>query len=337
MKRQLLATASALMVMACQDGSAPDSTDPLAPASGELASISTDAPPVHLLAVVDQNGSLISGNNVASVIKLGVGQYEVTFTSNVSQCAYLSTTRNIYSQAIQSYTAGGHLSANGVYVETKNQGGGLTDGAFDLLTTCGTGGLPFAVIGYAADLVRTSSGVTMSFLGSGRYNITFPTSVSGCAYLATVADPGNGLVFSPSGVYTASGATANTVYIETKNPGGGLQDAVPFHLTVFCPGILKTRFAVVRANGTTARAWSSATTSTRPATGQYTITTNRSLVGCANLATRGSVSTAVPFTPATVEIVPGATTSSYGVQVRQLLFFGGALLNQGFHTASICK
>ena len=130
MKRHLLATASALMVMACQDGSNPDATAPLAPGSTDLSSISADAAPSHLLAVVDLNGGLTSGNNVASVTKLGTGQYEVTFTSDVSQCAYLATTSNAYSQAIQAYTAGGHLSANGVYVETKNQGGGLTDLAF---------------------------------------------------------------------------------------------------------------------------------------------------------------------------------------------------------------
>ena len=54
------------------------------------------------------------------------------------------------------------------------------------------------------------------------------------------------------------------------------------------------------------------------------------------MATRGSVNTAVPFSPATVEITPGATNKSFGVQVRQLLFFGGALADQAFHAAVIC-
>jgi hypothetical protein len=44
----------------------------------------------------------------------------------------------------------------------------------------------------------------------------------------------------------------------------------------------------------------------------------------------------VPFSPATVEILPGPTPKSFAVQVRQLLFFGGALANQAFHTAVIC-
>ena len=335
MKRHLLVTASILMVMACQDANTPASTAPIASPDGELSSIDISSHVSQRLAVVDLNGNLLSGNKVASVSKLGTGQYEVTFTSNVSQCAYLSTTTNIYSQAIQSYTAGGHLSANGVFVETKNQGGGLTDGTFNLVVTCGTTGLPFAVVGYTENLVRGSAGVSMTALGSGRYNITFPTSVAQCAFIGTVADPGNALVLAPSGVYVGSGPNANTVYVETKNPGGGLQDGVPFHLTVFCSTAQNTRFAVVKPAGAVARA-SSGTTVTHPAAGQYTIAINRSVVGCANLGTRGSATTSVPFNPATVEVVPGATTSSYGVQVRQLLGFGGALTNQAFHTASVC-
>src|SRR6516162_9047649 len=82
----------------------------------------------NLFASVALNGTLVNGNGVSSVTHIGTGQYEVTFTSDVSACAYVSTTQNASSQALQSFTAGGHLSSRGVYVETKNQGGGLTDG-----------------------------------------------------------------------------------------------------------------------------------------------------------------------------------------------------------------
>jgi hypothetical protein len=44
----------------------------------------------------------------------------------------------------------------------------------------------------------------------------------------------------------------------------------------------------------------------------------------------------VPFTPATVEIVPGPRASAIGIQVRQLLFFGGAFIDQDFHAATVC-
>jgi hypothetical protein len=51
----------------------------------------------------------------------------------------------------------------------------------------------YAVVGYSADLVRSTHGTTLNPLGSGRYEVKFPRrfheSVAGCAYLATVGDP----------------------------------------------------------------------------------------------------------------------------------------------------
>lgn len=74
----------------------------------------TTANAASLFASVDGTGALLSGNGVSSVTYFGAGQYEVTFSSDVSQCSFVSTTVNTYSQAIQSYTAGGHLGPNGV-------------------------------------------------------------------------------------------------------------------------------------------------------------------------------------------------------------------------------
>ena len=201
----------------------------------------------NLFATVAGNGTLVHGNGVSSVTHIvGTGQYEVTFTSDVSSCAYVSTTHNAFSQAIQSFTAGSHLSSSGVYVEVKNQGGGLLDGPFDLAVACNTTGWHFAVVGYTANLVRSSPGATLNHLGVGRYDVNFTAGVGSCAYLATVGDPGNGLVFNPNGVYTGSGSSAASVYIETKNPGGGLSDGIPFHLAVVCPNAPSTEVLVVR-------------------------------------------------------------------------------------------
>ncbi len=44
----------------------------------------------------------------------------------------------------------------------------------------------------------------------------------------------------------------------------------------------------------------------------------------------------MPSTPATVEIVPGPASNTIGIQVRDLLFFGGNLDNQSFHAAAVC-
>jgi hypothetical protein len=341
MKRFLLPVAAAVLVAACQDSTDPStvpSSEPLDQPAGPAAEAITATPAStvrHLWAVVALNGTLTRGSRVTGVTHLGTGRYEITFDRSVTGCAYTATTQNAFSQALGIFTASGHLSANGVYVETKNQGGGLTDGPFDLLVSCGPLGTRFAVIGYSANLVRATPGTTLSFLGAGRYRVRFASSVSGCAFLATVGDPSNALVFSPSGVYTGTGPDANTVYIETKNPGGGLQDGVPFHLALICPGTASSRFAVLKTSGIAQRA-STGSSGTRPSTGTYIVANNRNIGACAALATRGSVNTGVPFSPATVEIIPGAGSNSFGVQVRQLLFFGGALANQAIHTAVIC-
>ena len=299
--------------------------------SGAVATASA----ANLFAKVSQTGTLLSGSGVSRVTPLGPGQYEVTFTSDVSQCAYVASTANAHSQALQAFTAGGHLNANGVYVETKNQGGGLTSGPFHLIVNCGATKLKYAVVGYSSDLVRATAGATLTELGPGRYNVTFLESVSACAYLATVADPGNALVFAPSGVYTGSGPNSRTVYIETKNPGGGLQGGIPFHLSVICSTAPSTRIAVVNSSGLPSRA-SSLTSSFNATKGQYIAATNANISACATVATRGSVSTAVPFAPATVEIIRSPAVNTVGIEVRDLLFFGGAHNNAAFHAATVC-
>jgi hypothetical protein len=289
----------------------------------------------NLFASVNANGTLAHGKGVSGVTHIGTGRYEVTFSSNVASCAYVATTINSGSQALLVFTAGGHLSADGVYVETKNQGGGLTDGPFNLAVDCGAPGWSYAVVGYTANLVRAAPGTTLTHLGTGRYDVTFPSNISKCAYLATVGDPGNNLVFNPNGVYTGSGPNADTVYIETKNLGGGLANGIPFHLAVICKSAANTKIAVVNASGLPARG-SLLTSSFSASTGHYTLATSQALPACAQIATRGSVNTNVPFDPATVEITPGPAPNTAGIQVRTLLFFGGNLASESFHAAMIC-
>ena len=344
MKRTILPVAALALAAACSDANSPSSDPSVLPdAPAQTQPFAAGADPAEasalavrqLWAVVGLNGTLTRGSRVTGTTKLGPGQYEVTFDRSVTGCAYVATTQNAYSQAITVFTASGHLSPNGVYVETKNQGGGLTDGPFNLLVACGPLGTRFAVVGTSSNLVRSTPGTTLTDLGSGRYNVQFANPVTGCAYLATVGDPANALVFSPAGVYTGSGPDSRTVYIETKNPGGGLQPNIPFHLALVCANTGSARYAVIKASGVKKRA-SIGTSSSRPTTGTYAIGNNIGTGSCAAIATRGSVDTAVPFSPATVEILPGQGGTSYGVQVRSLLFFGGAVSNQAIHAALIC-
>src|SRR5262249_29658020 len=124
-----------------------------------LAPPTASAASPNLFATVAADGTVVEGHRGSSVNHIRTAPDEVTFNSIVSTCAYVSTTRNAFSQAIQSYTAGGHLSSSGVYVEVKNQGGGLMDGPFDLAVACNLTGWSFAVVGYSANLVRASPGV----------------------------------------------------------------------------------------------------------------------------------------------------------------------------------
>ncbi len=290
----------------------------------------------NLFATVAADGTLVNGNGVSSITHTASsGQYEVTFTSDVSGCSYVSTTHAVFSQAIQSYTAGGHLSGSGVYVEVKNQGGGLMDGPFDLAVACNQTGWDFAVVGYSENLVRSTPGATLTHVGVGQYDVAFTSSVANCAYLATVGDPANALVFNPSGVYTGSGSSANIVYVETKNPGGGLTDGIPFHLAVVCPNAANAKVLVGLANGLAKRG-SALTSSFKRTTGNYVVVTNLSLGGCTVIGTRGSSNTAVPFDPSTVEIAPGPAPETTIIQIRQILFLGGAFSNEDFHAAGIC-
>jgi hypothetical protein len=303
-----------------------------------MACWANPASAANLFATVSQTGALISGSEVTAVAKLGPGQYEVTFTSDVSACAYVATTTNAYSQALQAFTAGGHLGPNGVFVETKNQGGGLTDGPFNLVVACGAPKVKYAVVGYSGELVRGTAGAIVTTLGAGRYRVTFLESVSTCAYIATVGDPGNALVYSPAGVYTGSSSlNSKTVYVETKNPGGGLQNGIPFHLAVICSGAPQTHVAIVKDSGLIQRG-SALTSAFSSAVGRYAVVTSAIInPSCATVATRGSVDRAVPFTPATVEITSGPAANTIGIQVRTLLFFGGAFANQAFHAATVCR
>jgi hypothetical protein len=215
-------------------------------------------------------------------------------------------------------------------------GGGYTATPFSLVVDCGQPGWSYAVVGPSENLVRATPGTTLTNLSPGRYDLTFPTRVRGCAYLANSGDPGTGTDTNAfNGTYTGSGSNSHQVYIETKNAGGGLSPGLPFHLEVICPSAAHVRVAVVQASGLPARG-SELTSSYNTGTGQYVVVTNVSLARCAEVATRGSTNTGVPYSPTTVETTPGPEPNTLGIQVRDLLFFGGNPDNQSFHAAAVC-
>src|SRR2546423_1444844 len=80
----------------------------------------------NLFARVAGNGTLLGGSSGTSVSHTVTGQYEVTFSSDVSGCAYVATTLNAHTQAVTVFTAGGHNTGNGAPFASKNPGGGAT-------------------------------------------------------------------------------------------------------------------------------------------------------------------------------------------------------------------
>jgi hypothetical protein len=191
-------------------------------------------------AVVGAGGNFVRGGGVVSTTQLGIGRYEVVFDDDMRGCAYTATVGDPAKSIVSPprgwvFTASGHTGSDGVYVETKNPGGGLTNYPFHLEARCaGSSSAKSAVVGYSGNLVRGDGVLGLTRLGPGRYEARFDANVSACAYTATVGDPSNALAYHPGFVFTAGGHSGqDRVYVETKNPGGGLSD-YPFHLAVSC-------------------------------------------------------------------------------------------------------
>jgi hypothetical protein len=285
-------------------------------------------------AVVSQRGSLVRGTGVVAANRLGPGRFEVVFDKNVARCGYTATIGDPASGLVFNpgmvFTASGHSSSSAVYVETKNPGGGLQDYPFHLTVACDPS-LPWAVVGAGGNVVRGGAIVGATSLGGGRYEVEFNRDVSACGYTATIGDTSNAPVFSPGNVFTAAGHSSPfKVYLETKNPGGGLQ-AYPFHLAVSCspaqPWAVLDRGAVVRGGATLS--------ATHFGPGRYEVTFARTVSGCAYTATIGDPASALVFSPGFVFTASGHLGSS-GVYV-ETKNPGGGLQDYPFHLAVTCS
>jgi hypothetical protein len=92
-------------------------------------------------AVVERDGTLVRGRNVARVARLTDGQYEIVFTSDVSNGVYVAS---IGRPGIATEPAGeigvalrcclsGHETDKGVWVDTHDSNGRYADRAFHLV------------------------------------------------------------------------------------------------------------------------------------------------------------------------------------------------------------
>ena len=92
----------------------------------------------------------------------------------------------------------------------------------------------FAVVTAAAVVQRATTGVNVTATSVGNvFTVTFPTSVSGCAYAASIGEGTSGQPAVAGEVNVAPGAAAAQVVVTTFN-SNGTDGAKPFHLLVQC-------------------------------------------------------------------------------------------------------
>lgn len=91
-------------------------------------------------AVVDSDATLNRKLNAKSVAHDGVGSYIVRFNSNIRKCAYTGNVGLSGSSGVSSpgyvTVVGAGVDVKGVYVQTFDSSGTVTDLGFQLVVTC---------------------------------------------------------------------------------------------------------------------------------------------------------------------------------------------------------
>lgn len=92
----------------------------------------------------------------------------------------------------------------------------------------------WAVVNGADGTIARSFATTSSArFSAGNYEVIFDRDVTGCAYVATVGNPGAGVTSGYADLAARSG-NPNGVFVETRDTAGALADR-NFHLQVACP------------------------------------------------------------------------------------------------------
>jgi len=180
-------------------------------------------------------GNQLRGNGVAAFNRVGTGQWEVTFSADTRDCAYLATVGDAGSQPASPglvFTSGGRGGNNGVVVATRTTTGAAKDLPFHLQVVCGEAAR-WLVSDQAAQQ-RRGTAVSSTHVGPGQWEVVFTGDVHACAYVATIGQPGREAPATAGLVYTASGQGGNSsVHVTTKTNNGVAVD-FPFHLQTAC-------------------------------------------------------------------------------------------------------
>jgi hypothetical protein len=186
-------------------------------------------------AVINANGTISrASTKVKGAIHLGTGVYEVDFGSSVLKCAYTANVGNPGAgnpAALTVSLASRAGNKKGVFVWVQDTSGSNVDASFHLDVACPSA--LEAVVDSAGTLVRGSKATGAIHLGGGAYEVGFKKNVSGCAFVASVADPGQGA--ASQGTATVAGRAGNVkgVFVQTFDLAGNQVDR-PFHLIIYC-------------------------------------------------------------------------------------------------------
>jgi hypothetical protein len=260
-------------------------------------------------AVVSAAGTLVRGNLATAATHLGTGTYQVTFSGNVSNCAYVATSGDIgagsISGPIVATVATRAGTTNALFIQTFDQStGALADRSFHVVVYCGTV-RKYAVVASNGSLARGGDVISTARLGTGSYEVIFNHNVSKCAFTASLGTTSTGSIPSPGEVTVVGRAgNINGVFVRTVDRTGVGAD-FSFHLGVNC-GAAKL-IAVINGDGTKARGAnvvSSAKLSATPNDGRYEVIFNQNLTACNYTATiglpgsSGAISTPLTITTA---------------------------------------
>jgi len=92
----------------------------------------------------------------------------------------------------------------------------------------------FAVVDAEGSLERGFRAFSSQRFSTGQYEVVFNRNVSGCAYVATIGDPGDDTVPPPGEIAVVGRfGDADAVFIATYNSNGRPADR-GFHLAVHC-------------------------------------------------------------------------------------------------------
>ncbi len=190
----------------------------------------------------------------------------------------------------------------------------------------------WAVVNSAGTLVRSNGATAAASLGTGTYQVTFKTSMLGCAFIATPGDTGAGAVAGPIVASVAERAgNSKAVYVETHDQTTGNLAAAPFHLTTYCGTGLK--WAVVAGDGTLARGGHVAST-THLGTGNYEVLFDSNVNKCAFTATIGTTSIGTVPNPGEITVA-GRAGNKTGVFVH-VSDRTGIAIDSPFHLGVTC-